>query len=104
MHIAHLARAENQLLASPLEYELRFVFREHVGGAVTLLRQLLLSLHLFAREANDHVVLIGLSIDRDGTERSAFDLDGPVPSGNIQSRAIMLDILRAFRSVRTIKF
>src|SRR5262245_47503300 len=33
MHIAHLARAENELLASPLEDELRFVFREHVRGA-----------------------------------------------------------------------
>src|SRR5262249_15616339 len=30
MHIAHLARAENELLASALEDELRFVFREHV--------------------------------------------------------------------------
>jgi hypothetical protein len=42
MHIAHLARAENDLLASPLEDEFRFVFREHVRGAVVLLRQLLL--------------------------------------------------------------
>src|SRR6516164_9201413 len=59
MHIAHLARTENELLASPLEDELRFVFREHVRGAVVLLRQLLLPLHHLAREANDHVVLIG---------------------------------------------
>src|SRR6266436_4184378 len=59
MHIAHLARAENELLTSPLEDELRFIFREHVGGAVVLLRQLLLPLHHFAGEANDHIVLIG---------------------------------------------
>src|SRR6266436_6559174 len=72
MHIAHLARAENELLTSPLEDELRFIFREHVGGAVVLLRQLLLPLHHFAGEANDHIVLIGLN--RDGPERRAFDL------------------------------
>src|SRR6266516_6991841 len=76
MHIAHLARAENELLASRLEDKLRFVFREHVRGAVVLLRQLLLPLHHFAGEANDHVVLIGLSVDRDGTECSASDLHG----------------------------
>src|SRR5260370_3306818 len=74
MHIAHLARAENELLASPLEDELRFVFREHVRGAVVLLRQLLLPLHHFAGEANDYIVLIGLSVNRDGPERRAFDL------------------------------
>src|SRR6266446_3930932 len=74
MHIAHLARAENELLASPLEDELRFVHREHVRGAVVLLRQLLLPLHHFARKANDHVVLIGLSVNRDGSECRAFDL------------------------------
>src|SRR5258708_31479250 len=74
MHIAHLARAENELLTSPLEDELRFIFREHVGGAVVLLRQLLLPLHHFAGEANDHIVLIGLSVNRDGSECRAFDL------------------------------
>src|SRR6266404_4301105 len=74
MHIAHLAGAENELLASPLEDELRFVHREHVRGAVVLLRQLLLPLHHFARKANDHVVLIGLSVNRDGSECRAFDL------------------------------
>src|SRR6516165_829369 len=74
MHIAHLARAENELLASPLEDEPRFVHREHVRGAVVLLRQLLLPLHHFARKANDHVVLIGLSVNRDGSECRAFDL------------------------------
>src|SRR5262249_17295533 len=76
MHIAHLARAENELLASALEDELRFVFREHVRGAVVLLRQLFLPLHHLAREANDHVVLIGLSVDRDGSECGPFDLHG----------------------------
>ena len=34
MHIAYLARAENELLASPLEDKLRFVFRE--GRAIAL--------------------------------------------------------------------
>src|SRR6516164_6743746 len=34
MHIADLARAENELLASPLEDELRFVHREDVRGAI----------------------------------------------------------------------
>src|SRR5215831_4933285 len=76
MNIAHLARAENELLASALEDELRFVFREHVRGAVVLLRQLLLPLHHFAGEANDHVVLIGLSVNRDGAECGPFDLHG----------------------------
>src|SRR5438876_8659469 len=76
MHIAHLARAENELLASPLEDELRFVHRDDVRGAVVLLRQLLLALHHFARKANDHVVLIGLSVNSDGSECGAFDLHG----------------------------
>src|SRR5262245_7470279 len=58
MHIAHLARAENALLASPLDDKLRFVFREHVRGAVVLLRQLRLPLHAFARRAHHHVVYI----------------------------------------------
>src|SRR5262244_2971420 len=76
MNIAHLARAENELLASPFEDKLGFVFREHVRGAIVLLGQLLLPLHHFAGEANDHVVLIGLSVDRDGTERGPSDLHG----------------------------
>src|SRR6266511_3794209 len=76
MHIAHLARAENELLASLLEDELRFVLREDMRGAVVFLRQLLLPLHHFAGEANDHVVLIGLSVNRDGAECGAFDLHG----------------------------
>src|SRR5258707_1558404 len=90
MHIAHLARAENELLASLLEDKLRFVFREHVRGAVVLLRQLFLSLHHFAGEANDHVVLIGLSVDRDGTECGAPDLHGLilVPKCQCPSRKI----------------
>src|SRR5262249_59828209 len=74
MHIAHLARTENELLAPPLEDELRFVFREHVRGAVVLLRQLLLPLHHFAGKANDHIVVIGLSVNRDGSECRTFDL------------------------------
>src|SRR5262245_66138319 len=74
MHIAHLARAENELLASALEDKLRFVFREHVRGAVVLLRQLLFPLYHFAGEANDHVVLIGLSVYRDSPDCSPFDL------------------------------
>src|SRR5215472_10255532 len=90
MHIAHLARTENELFASPLEDKLRFVFREHVRGAVVLLRQLFLSLHHLAGEANDHVVLIGLSVDRDGTECGASDLHGLilVPKCQCPSRKI----------------
>src|SRR5262252_3836382 len=105
MNIAHLARAENELLASPFEDKLGFVFREHVRGAIVLLRQLLLPLHHFAGEANDHVVLIGLSVDRDGTERGPSDLHGlilvPSLTGCLkmhESRAIALrDTLLAFR-------
>src|SRR5215471_2386657 len=105
MNIAHLARAENELLASPFEDKLGFVFREHVRGAIVLLRQLLLRLHHFAGEANDHVVLIGLSVDRDGTERGPSDLHGlilvPSLTGCLkmhESRAIALrDTLLAFR-------
>src|SRR6266581_4945714 len=84
MHIAHLARAENELLASFLEDELRFVLREDMRGAIVLLRQFLLPLQHFAGQANDHVVLIGLSVDRDGAECGAFDFHGltliPSPS------------------------
>src|SRR2546425_2887901 len=76
MHIAHLARAENELLASLLEDELRFVLREDMRGAVVFLRQLLLPLHHLAGGANDHVVLIGLSVNRDGAECGPFDLHG----------------------------
>src|SRR5262249_19039658 len=46
---------------------------EHVRGAVVLLRQLLLPLHHLAGEANDRIVLIGLSVNRDGSECGAFD-------------------------------
>src|SRR5262245_52094532 len=90
MHVAHLARAENELLASLLEDKLRFVFRKHMRGAVVLFRQLFLSLHHFAGEANDHVVLIGLSVDRDGTECGASDLHGLilVPKCQCPSRKI----------------
>src|SRR6266498_3379860 len=110
MHIAHLARAENELLASPLEDKLRFVFREHVRGAVVLLRQLLLPLHHFAGEANDHVVLIGLSVDRDGTECGPFDLHGLilVPSLSVclkahAGRAIALEISYSHSDSRSMR-
>src|SRR5271165_1945079 len=76
MHIAHLARANKELLAPLFEDKLRFVFREHVGGAVVLLRQLLLPFHDFTREANDDVVFIGLSVNCDGAEFGVFDLHG----------------------------
>src|SRR6266496_72035 len=76
MHIAHLARAENELLASGFENELRFVLREDMRGAIVLLRQFLLPLQHFAGQANDHVVLIDLSVDRDGAECGAFDFHG----------------------------
>src|SRR5260370_39852788 len=76
MHIAHLARAKNELLASVLEDELRFVLREDMRGAIVLLRQLFLPPCHFAGQTNDHVVVIGLSVNRDGAECSAFDLHG----------------------------
>src|SRR6476660_1397306 len=44
MHIAELARAQDQLLASLLKDELRFILREDMRGAVVLFRQLLLPL------------------------------------------------------------
>src|SRR5215467_3333528 len=94
MHIANLARTENELLASPLEDKPRFVFREQVRGAVVLLRQLLLPLHHFAGEANDHIVLISLSVNRDGSECRAFDLHSPdpcsVPKHSASSQALVL--------------
>src|SRR6266704_2629501 len=80
MHIPHLTRAKNELLASVLIDELRFVFREDMRGAVVLLRQLFLPPCHFAGETNDHVVFIGLSVNRDGAECSAFDLHGLTPS------------------------
>src|SRR6266571_2974264 len=76
MDIAYLARAENELLASALENELRFVLREDMRGAIVLLRQFLLPLHYFAGQANDHVVLIGCSVNRDGAECGASDFHG----------------------------
>src|SRR5215831_5092744 len=85
MHIAHLARAENELLASLLEDKLRFVFREHVRGAVVLLRQFFLPLHHLAGEANDHVVFISLSADRDVSECGAFDLHGRDPCSYLRT-------------------
>src|SRR5207245_10131661 len=45
-------------------------------GAVVFLRQLFLPPCHFAGETNDHVVFIGLSVNRDGAECSAFDLHG----------------------------
>src|SRR5260370_15961823 len=76
MHIAHLAGAENELLASLLEDEPGFVLRDDMRGAVVLLRQLLLPFCHLAGETDDHVVLIGLSVNRDGAECGAFDLHG----------------------------
>src|SRR6266496_5712316 len=49
-------------------------------GAVVLLRQLFLPPCHFAGETNDHVVFIGLSVNRDGAECCAFDLHGLTPS------------------------
>src|SRR5262249_41455689 len=85
MLIAHLARAENELLASLLEDKLRLVFREHLPGAVVLLRQFFLPLHHLAGEANDHVVFISLSVDRDVSECSAFDLHGRDPCSYLRT-------------------
>ena len=45
-------------------------------GAVILLRQFFLPFHDFAGEADDHVVLIGLPVHRDGAECGAFYLHG----------------------------
>src|SRR6516165_4148370 len=88
MHIAHLARAKNELLATALEDKLRFVFREHVRGAVVLLRQLFLPFHHIAGEANDHVVLIGLSVNRDRAECGSFDLHWPDPCSELRDEAL----------------
>jgi hypothetical protein len=53
--VAGLAKCLN-MISNP-------TLRKHMRGAVVLLRQLLLSLHHFAGEANDRVVLIGLSVN-----------------------------------------
>src|SRR5258707_2218677 len=92
MHIAHLARAENELLASVLKDELRFILREDMRGAVVLLRQLFLPLCNFAGQTNDHVVFIGLSVNRDGAECRAFDLHGLTPSCLRVGRRAWLDV------------
>src|SRR5262249_11338817 len=76
MHIAHLAGTENELLASLLKNELCFILREDVRSAIVLLGQFLLPLQHFARKANDHIVLVGLSVNRDAAERCAFDFHG----------------------------
>src|SRR5262245_59934849 len=76
MHVAYLARAENELLASLLGDKVRFVLREDMRGAIVLLRQFLLPLHHFAGQANDHVVLIGRSVNRDGPECGAVNFHG----------------------------
>src|SRR2546430_15668410 len=85
MHVAHLARAKDELLASVLKDKLRFVLREDMRGAVVLLRQLLLPPCHFAGQTNDHVVSIGLSVNRDGAECGAFDLHGLTPSFSARS-------------------
>src|SRR5260370_8748744 len=86
MHIAYLARAENALLASALEDELRFVLREDMRSGIVILRQVLVPLHHFAGEANDHVVLIGFSVNRDGAECGALDLHGLTLVLNLSTR------------------
>ena len=48
-------------------------------GRLRLLRQLFLPLHHLAGEANDHVVLIGLSVNRDGSECGTFDFHSRDP-------------------------
>src|SRR5216683_7070458 len=92
MHIAHLARAKNELLASVLKDELRFILREDMRGAVVLLRQLFLPPCNFAGQTNDHVVFIGLSVNRDGAECRAFDLHGLTPSCLRVGRRAWLDV------------
>jgi hypothetical protein len=47
-----------------------------VGNPFVLLRQLFLPPCHFAGQTNDDVVVIGLSVNRDGAECGAFDLDG----------------------------
>src|SRR5215216_3653244 len=54
-------------------------------GAVVLLRQLFLPPCHLAGETNDHVVFIGLSVNRDGAECGAFDLHGLTPSFSARS-------------------
>ena len=46
--------------------------------AVVLFRQFFLPFHDFAGEADDHVVLVGLSVHRDGAECGAFYLHGQI--------------------------
>src|SRR5262249_835094 len=76
MHVAYLARAENELLASLLEDKLRFVLRAAIRAAIVLPRPFLLAVQHFAGQANDHVVLIGLSVNRDGPECGAVNFHG----------------------------
>ena len=47
-----------------------------------LLRQLLLPFHNVPREADDHVVFIGLSVNRDSAEGGAFYLHGLILVSN----------------------
>src|SRR5262245_24072067 len=51
-HIAHLARAENELLAAALENKLCLVLREDMRGAIVLLRQFLLPLRPLGSHRN----------------------------------------------------
>jgi len=62
MHVAHLARPNNEL------------FRCHNTFSTAAS-----SASRFRQTAIDHIMIIGLSVDRDGTECSAFDLHGSIP-------------------------
>src|SRR5208337_5090031 len=56
-----------------------------MGGAVVLLRQHFLPFHHFAGKPNDHVMLIGLPIDRNTAECGAFDCHGLIPGSGLSS-------------------
>src|SRR5262249_44326815 len=72
-HIPELTGADDQQVAAVLEDRLGLSFRYDVRSSIQFLGKLLLPLVHFARETDDHVVLIGFPIDRDASKFSVLD-------------------------------
>ncbi len=70
-----LAGANNDHLATLFVTVLRFVQRQNMRSSLDTFGKLLLAFLDLFRQANEHIMLVGLSINGDGTERGFFDSD-----------------------------
>ena len=68
-----LAGPYDQHFATVFEDELRFLLRDYVGGPIFHFRKAFSTFFHFAGKTNDHVMFVGLGVDRDGAEFGCID-------------------------------